>query len=169
MSWVVHCHESVFSALTTLRRWSSPRARSRPAAVQSTNSTRFTRAQRTAATILQAIDVVAFLSHGKDGAVDPNRTPMVGRDDCGRSTPGVRCASRIVVTPSSMSAGRSGSTGHGDSMSTASRSHFLLRAIAWACLGPFVALGGLAVCVFGFAALSVAVRLVLVLFTQAGV
>jgi hypothetical protein len=54
-------------------------------------------------------------------------------------------------------------------MSTASRSHFLLRAIAWAYLGPAIALGGLAVCVFGFGALAVAVRLVLVLFKQAGV
>ena len=55
------------------------------------------------------------------------------------------------------------------SMSTASRSPSLLRVIAWACLGPFAALGGLALLVFGFGALAVGVRLLLALFGHGGV
>jgi hypothetical protein len=55
------------------------------------------------------------------------------------------------------------------SMSTASRSPSLLRLIAWACLGPFAAVGGLAVLVFGFGALAVCVRLLLVLFRHSGI
>jgi len=54
-------------------------------------------------------------------------------------------------------------------MSTASSSHSLVRVVAWACLGPFIALGGLLLFVFGFAALAVAFRLVFVLLKQAGV
>ena len=54
-------------------------------------------------------------------------------------------------------------------MSTASRSSSLLRIIAWACLWPFVAVGGLALLVFGFGALAVGVRLVQVLLKHAGV
>ena len=50
------------------------------------------------------------------------------------------------------------------STATASRSPSLFRVIAWACLGPFVALGGLALLVFGFGALAVGVRLLLALF-----
>ena len=49
-------------------------------------------------------------------------------------------------------------------MSTASRSPSLLRVIAWVCLAPFAAVGGLAVLVFGFAALAIGVRLLLTLF-----
>ena len=57
-------------------------------------------------------------------------------------------------------------TTRGGDMSTASasRSPWLFRVIAWACLGPFVALGGLALLVFGFGALAVGVRLLLALF-----
>jgi len=40
--------------------------------------------------------------------------------------------------------------------------------IAWACLGPFVAVGGLALLVFGFGALAIGVRLVLALFGNGG-
>jgi hypothetical protein len=54
-------------------------------------------------------------------------------------------------------------------MSTASRSHSLLHLIAWACLGPFAAVGGLAVLVFGFGALAVCVRLLLALFGHGGI
>lgn len=54
------------------------------------------------------------------------------------------------------------------SMSTA-RSPSLLRLIAWACLGPFAAVGGLAVLVFGFGALAICVRLILALFGHGGV
>ena len=50
-------------------------------------------------------------------------------------------------------------------MATASRLPSLPRVIAWACLGPFVVLGGVLLLTFGFAALAVAVRLVLVLLT----
>ena len=49
-------------------------------------------------------------------------------------------------------------------MATVSRPPSLLRFIAWACVGPFVALGGLALLVFGFGALAVGVRLLLALF-----
>ena len=54
-------------------------------------------------------------------------------------------------------------------MSTASPSHSLLRVVAWACLGPFVAFGGLLLLVFGLGAFSIALRLVLVLLKQPGV
>ena len=54
-------------------------------------------------------------------------------------------------------------------MYTASRSHSPLRAIAWACFGPFVALGGLLLLVFGFGVLAIAVRLAAVLFKHAGI
>jgi hypothetical protein len=54
-------------------------------------------------------------------------------------------------------------------MSIASRSPSLFRVIAWACLGPFAAVGGLAVLVFGFGALAVCVRLLLALFGHGGV
>jgi hypothetical protein len=53
-------------------------------------------------------------------------------------------------------------------MSTASRSASLLRIVAWACFGPFVALGGLALLVFAFGALAVGVRLLLALFGHGG-
>jgi len=53
-------------------------------------------------------------------------------------------------------------------MATASRSPSLLRVIAWACFGPFVALGGLALLVLGFGALAVGVRLLLALFGHDG-
>jgi len=49
-------------------------------------------------------------------------------------------------------------------MITASRSPSLLRVIAWACCAPFVAIGSLALLVFGFGALAVGVRLLLALF-----
>lgn len=55
------------------------------------------------------------------------------------------------------------------SMSTASRSPSLLRVIAWVCLGPFAALGGLALLVFGFGVLAIGVQLLLVLLEHAGV
>ncbi len=55
------------------------------------------------------------------------------------------------------------------SMSTASRSPSLLRVIAWACLGPFAALGGLALLVFGLGAVAIGVRLLLALFGHGGV
>ena len=55
------------------------------------------------------------------------------------------------------------------SMATASRSPSLPRVIAWACLGPFAALGGLALLVFGFGALAVGGRLLLALFGHGGV
>jgi hypothetical protein len=55
------------------------------------------------------------------------------------------------------------------SMSTAARSSSLLRVIAWACLGPFAALGGLALLVFGFGVLVVGIRLLLALFGHGGV
>jgi hypothetical protein len=55
------------------------------------------------------------------------------------------------------------------SVSTASRSPALLRVLAWACLGPVAALGGLAVLVFGFGALAVGVRILLALFGHGGV
>jgi hypothetical protein len=55
------------------------------------------------------------------------------------------------------------------SMSTTSRSPSLLRIIAWACLGPFAAIGGLALLVFGFGALAICVRLLVALFGHAGV
>jgi hypothetical protein len=45
----------------------------------------------------------------------------------------------------------------------------LLRIIAWACLGPFAAIGGLALLVFGFGALAICVRLLVALFGHAGV
>jgi hypothetical protein len=54
------------------------------------------------------------------------------------------------------------------SMPTASRSPSLLRVVAWACFGPFVALGGLALLVFGLGALAVGVRLLLALFGYVG-
>ena len=50
------------------------------------------------------------------------------------------------------------------SMSTISRSPSLLRVVVWACLAPFVALGGLALLVFGLGALAIGVRLLLALF-----
>ena len=53
-------------------------------------------------------------------------------------------------------------------MSRTSRSPSLLRVIAWTCLGPFAALGGLVLLVFGFGALAVGVRLVLALFGHGG-
>ena len=53
-------------------------------------------------------------------------------------------------------------------MSTVSRSPSLPRAIVWACLGPFVALGGLALFVFGLGALAIGVRLVVALLSGAG-
>jgi hypothetical protein len=54
------------------------------------------------------------------------------------------------------------------SIATASRSPSLLRIIGWACFGPFVALGALALLVFGFGALAVGVRLLLALFGHGG-
>ena len=54
-------------------------------------------------------------------------------------------------------------------MSTVSRTSSLLRAIVWACLGPFVALGGLVLVVFGLGALALGVRLVVALLSSAGV
>jgi hypothetical protein len=53
-------------------------------------------------------------------------------------------------------------------MSTVSRSSSLPRVIAWACLAPFVALGGLALVVFGLGALAIGVRLVAALLSGAG-
>jgi len=53
-------------------------------------------------------------------------------------------------------------------MATAFRAPSLLRVIAWACFGPFVALGGLALLVFGFGALAIGVRLLLALFGHGG-
>jgi len=67
-----------------------------------------------------------------------------------------------------MSGRRDGQLGVVMSMSTASRSLSLLRIVAWACFGPFVALGGLVLLVFGFGALAVGVRLLLALFGHAG-
>jgi hypothetical protein len=55
------------------------------------------------------------------------------------------------------------------SMATVSGSPSLVRVIAWACFGPFVALGGLALLVFGFGALAIAARLLLALFGHGGV
>ncbi len=54
-------------------------------------------------------------------------------------------------------------------MSTTSRSHSLLRFVAWTWLGPFAVVGGLLALVFGFAALAVSVRLLLALFGHGGV
>jgi hypothetical protein len=54
-------------------------------------------------------------------------------------------------------------------MATVSRSSSLARLIRWACLGPFVFLGGLLLLVFGFAALAVAVQVVRVLLGHARV
>jgi hypothetical protein len=54
------------------------------------------------------------------------------------------------------------------SMATASPAPSLLRVIAWACFGPFVAFGGLALLVFGFGALAVGARLLLALFGHSG-
>lgn len=67
------------------------------------------------------------------------------------------------------SGGRDGQLDMVMSMSTALRSPSLLRIVAWACLGPFAALGGLAVLVFGFGALAIGVRLLLALFGHGGV
>jgi hypothetical protein len=53
-------------------------------------------------------------------------------------------------------------------MATVSRSPFFLRAILWVCLGPFVALGGLALLVFGLGALAIGVRLVAALLSRPG-
>jgi hypothetical protein len=53
-------------------------------------------------------------------------------------------------------------------MSTVSRSPSLPRAIVWACLAPFIALGGLALFVFGLGALAIGVRLVVALLSDAG-
>jgi hypothetical protein len=53
-------------------------------------------------------------------------------------------------------------------MSTVSRSSSLPRVIACACLAPFVALGGLALLVFGLAALAIGLRLVVALVSGAG-
>jgi hypothetical protein len=53
-------------------------------------------------------------------------------------------------------------------MSTVSRSSSLPRIIVWACVGPFVALGGLALVVFGLGALAIGVRLVAALLSGAG-
>jgi len=55
------------------------------------------------------------------------------------------------------------------SMSTASRSPSLLRVIAWACFGPFAAIGGLALLVFGFGALAIGVRVLVTLLGHGGV
>ena len=55
------------------------------------------------------------------------------------------------------------------SMSTISRSPSLLRVVAWACLAPFVVLGGLALLVFGLGALAIGVRLLLALFGYGGI
>jgi hypothetical protein len=52
-------------------------------------------------------------------------------------------------------------------MSTLSRSPSLPRVIVWACLGPFVALGGLALLVFGLGALAIGLRLVVALLSGA--
>ena len=52
-------------------------------------------------------------------------------------------------------------------MSTVSRSPSLPRAIAWVCLGPFVALAGLVLLVFGLGALAIGVRLMVALLSSA--
>lgn len=57
------------------------------------------------------------------------------------------------------------STPRGDAMPTVSRSSSLLRVIKWACLGPFVVLGGLLLLIFGLGALAIAVRLLGVLLS----
>jgi len=54
------------------------------------------------------------------------------------------------------------------SMSTVSHSPLLLRVVVWACLAPFVALGGLALLVFGLGALAIGIRLLLALFGYGG-
>jgi hypothetical protein len=54
------------------------------------------------------------------------------------------------------------------SMSAAPQSPSFLRVIAWACLGPFAALGGLTLLVFGFSALAVGAPLLLALFENGG-
>jgi hypothetical protein len=64
---------------------------------------------------------------------------------------------------------RDRSTRSGDVMATVSRSSSLARVIGRACLGPFVVLGGLLLLVFGFAALAVAVQVMLVLLGHARV
>ncbi len=79
------------------------------------------------------------------------------------------CGYRVVASDRATSGGRDGQLDVVMSMSTASRSPSLLRVIAWACLGPFAALGGLALLVFGFGALAVGVRLLLALFGHGGV
>jgi hypothetical protein len=53
-------------------------------------------------------------------------------------------------------------------MSTVSRSSSLPRVVVWACLGPFVAIGGLALVVFFLGALAIGVRLVAALLSGAG-
>jgi hypothetical protein len=44
-----------------------------------------------------------------------------------------------------------------------------LRAALWVYVGPFIAIGGLALFVFGFAVLAVLVQLVAAMFKHAGV
>jgi hypothetical protein len=49
------------------------------------------------------------------------------------------------------------------------RPHSLIRAIAWAVCAPFIAIAGLALFVFGFGVLAVAVQLVAAMLKHAGV
>ena len=54
-------------------------------------------------------------------------------------------------------------------MRSRSTSRSLLRAALWVYVGPFTAIGGLALFVFGFGVLAVLVQLVAAMFKHAGV
>ena len=73
-----------------------------------------------------------------------------------------------MVSDFATSDGRDGRLDVVVSMSSVSRSPSLLRVIAWACLGPFAALGGLVLLGLGFGALAVGLRLLLALFGYGG-
>ena len=55
----------------------------------------------------------------------------------------------------------------GGSVRSSSRDHSLLRAVIWVLVGPFIALGGLALFVLGFSVLAVAMQLVAAMLNHA--
>ena len=53
-------------------------------------------------------------------------------------------------------------------MRASSKPRSVLRAAAWVYFGPFVSIGGLALCAFGFGVLAVVVQLLAALLKHAG-
>ena len=52
-------------------------------------------------------------------------------------------------------------------MRSSSRDHSIFSTVIWVFVGPFIALGGLAIFVFGFSVLAVAMQLVVAMLKHA--